>query len=75
MWATALANRVITFFLARKAMIVSFQHEFIFVKTRKTAGTSIEMALTPFCGPDDIVTPIDPPDERSRTLAGLIRRP
>ena len=37
-------------------MIVSHRHRFIFVRTRKTAGTSVEMALSRFCGPDDIIT-------------------
>ena len=27
------------------------------MKTRKTAGTSIQSALSEFCGPDDIITP------------------
>ncbi len=40
-------------------MIVSHKHKFIFLKTRKTAGTSLEIALSKFCGPDDILTPID----------------
>ena len=30
---------------------VSHAHQFIFLKTRKTAGTSVEMALEPFCRP------------------------
>jgi hypothetical protein len=33
-------------------MLMSFKHNFIFMKTRKTAGTSVEMALQPFCVPD-----------------------
>src|SRR5262249_43190633 len=33
---------------------------FIFVKTLKTAGTSIEVFLSQHCGPDDVVTPILP---------------
>lgn len=37
-------------------MIVSHRHRFVFVKTRKTAGSSIEAALFPFLGPDDICT-------------------
>ncbi len=41
-------------------MIVLHQHKLIFIKTLKTAGTSIEMALSRACGPDDIVTPIFP---------------
>ena len=47
-------------------MIVSHQHRFVFVKTRKTAGTSIEIALAQHCGPDDIITPIDEVDEQIR---------
>ena len=39
-------------------MIVSHEHKFIFLKTRKTAGTSIELALRQLCGPDDIITPL-----------------
>lgn len=37
-------------------MIISFKHKFIFLKTRKTAGSSIEAALYPLLGPDDICT-------------------
>lgn len=37
-------------------MIVSHRHRFIFVRTRKTAGTSVEIGLSKFCGPDDIIT-------------------
>jgi hypothetical protein len=43
--------------------IISFSRQFIFIKTRKTAGTSMEVHLAAACGPDDIVTPIRP--ERS----------
>jgi Sulfotransferase family len=39
-------------------MIVSHEHKFIFLKTRKTASTSIEIALRRICGPDDIITPL-----------------
>lgn len=51
-------------------MIVSHRHRFVFVKTRKTAGTSIEIALSRHCGPDDIVTRISPADEELRAAAG-----
>jgi hypothetical protein len=37
-------------------MIISHQHKFIFLKTAKTAGSAIEAALAPRCGPDDILT-------------------
>lgn len=41
-------------------MIISHKHKFIFVKTVKTAGTSIEIFLSQHCGPSDVLTPIDP---------------
>jgi len=37
-------------------VIASHRHRFVFVKTRKTAGTSLEIALSRHCGPDDVVT-------------------
>jgi hypothetical protein len=42
-------------------MILSHRYKFIFIKTAKTAGTSIEVFLSNVCGPQDIVTPIVPP--------------
>ncbi len=51
-------------------MIASHAHRFVFVKTRKTAGTSLEIALSRHCGPSDIVTRISPEDERLRAAAG-----
>lgn len=47
-------------------MIVSHKYKFIFLKTKKTAGTSIEIALSQFCGPDDVITPIFYEDELVR---------
>ena len=47
-------------------MIICHQHRFIFVKTLKTAGTSIEVFLSQHCGPLDVVTPILPHVEPHR---------
>jgi hypothetical protein len=47
-------------------MIVSHEHKFIFLKTKKTAGTSIELALSQMCGPSDVVTPLTDIDEAQR---------
>ena len=52
-------------------MIVSHRHKFVFMKTRKTAGTSIEIALSEHCGPSDIVSPNDPADEELRSKLGF----
>ena len=51
-------------------MIISHKHKFIFLKTVKTAGTSIEIALSKYCGPDDIITPASPEDEITRSELG-----
>ena len=47
-------------------MLVSHLHHFVFLKTRKTAGTSLEIALSRFVGPNDVVTRDTPEDETIR---------
>jgi hypothetical protein len=47
-------------------VILSHRHRLIFIKTRKTGGTSVELALSEICGPDDVITPVSRPDERLR---------
>ncbi len=51
-------------------MILSHLYKFIFIKTSKTAGTSIEIALSKFCGEKDVITPISPEDEKLRRKLG-----
>ena len=40
----------------RLIMIISHKHKFIFSKPRKVAGTSVEVALSQYCGPEDVIT-------------------
>jgi len=48
-------------------MIASYARNFIFIKTKKTAGTTIELTLAPAAsGPDDIVTPLGTREELLR---------
>jgi hypothetical protein len=47
-------------------MIVSHEHRFIFLKTKKTAGTAIEAALSALCGPGDVITPYRAESEEDR---------
>jgi hypothetical protein len=52
-------------------VIISHRHKFIFLKTKKTGGTSIEIALSRLCGPEDVITRISPPDEELRQELGF----
>lgn len=51
-------------------MIISHKHRFIFLKTIKTAGTSVEIALSKFCGPEDILATLAKRDEAARAKLG-----
>ena len=52
-------------------MIISHDHRLIFIKTKKTAGTSFEIALSRFCGEQDTLTPISEKDELTREEMGF----
>ena len=47
-------------------MIISKSNNFVFIKGRKVAGTSVEVGLSTLCTSDDILTPITPIDELLR---------
>lgn len=51
-------------------MIVSHRWRYIFIKTRKTGGTSLEIALSALCGAEDVITPITAADEALRAQVG-----
>ncbi|MEX0732341.1 MAG: sulfotransferase family 2 domain-containing protein [Aquisalimonadaceae bacterium] len=53
-------------------MIICHRHRFIFIKTRKTAGSSVEIGLSRVCGPDDVVTTLSEKsgDEELRAREG-----
>ncbi len=51
--------------------IINHKFKFIFIKTRKTAGTSLEIALSKFCDSEDMITRIKPMDEKIRKELGF----
>ena len=53
-------------------MIISHRHEFIFVKTPKTAGSTLQYALSKVCGEKDVVTEMSyGPDDYVQNLHEL----
>jgi hypothetical protein len=51
-------------------MIVNHKYRFIFLKTKKTAGTSVEIALSRYCDANDILSKIGHRDEPKRAALG-----
>lgn len=51
-------------------MIISYSREFIFLKTQKTGGSSVEIALSTLCNDDDVLTNLTPDEERVRRALG-----
>ena len=52
-------------------MIICHTKKIIFIKTKKTGGTSFEIALSKYCSSDCIITPISPNDEKTRKNLGF----
>ncbi len=52
-------------------MIIAHDLKLIFIKPKKVGGTSFEIALSKFCGVNDIITPIVPEDEETRQSLGF----
>jgi hypothetical protein len=55
-------------------MIISHSRKFIFVKSLKTAGTSIEAALSNYCSGNDVVVPINDFGHNRDEKGGLVHR-
>lgn len=51
-------------------MILSRRHGFVFIKTIKTASTSVEIFLSRLAGPEDVITYLPPADEALRRQVG-----
>jgi hypothetical protein len=55
-------------------MIISHSHKLIFLKARKVAGTSFEIALSKYLSAEDVITPIRQRDEEIRLKNGFRSR-
>lgn len=51
-------------------MIISHKLKCIYIKNKKVAGSSFEVALSQYCGPRDIITSLEPAEENLRTSLG-----
>ena len=51
-------------------MILSHEHRLILSRPRKVASTSFEMALSRFCGTDDVITPLTASSDATRRVEG-----
>ena len=54
-----------------RAMMILSKPGIIFFKPHKVAGTSLEIALSPFAGPEDVVTELSPSAEALRQKSGM----
>lgn len=55
-------------------MIISRRHRFVFLRTRQTDCARGEVALSPLCGPDDMLRPLEPSYELLRRDLGIVPR-
>ncbi len=55
-------------------MIVSKKNNFIFLKTAKTAGSSIEFYLSQFCGNEDTITSLRPKEEKLKKKFNILKK-
>lgn len=55
-------------------MIISHKHKFIFLRTKKTAGSSLEIHLSQFCGDNDVITVDDTEAELMKKERGVFSR-
>ncbi len=55
-------------------MIISKKNKFIFIKTPKTAGSSLEFYLSQFCGKEDIITPLQPDEENLKKKSNILTK-
>ncbi len=53
-------------------MIISHKLKVIYIKLIKVAGTSFELALSKYCGPDNILTPIGKNGREYRKFGGFL---
>ncbi len=51
-------------------MIVSYKYGFIFIRTKKTASTAVELGLSTICGADDVISTIGSQQELLRAQIG-----
>lgn len=52
-------------------MIICHEYRFIFLKNNKCAGSSVEMALSQFCSPGDVITTLQKDEEEQRRAMGF----
>ena len=51
-------------------MIISHKLKFIYIKNLKVSGSSLEIALSRYCGADDVIAPLNPEEEDLRISLG-----